>query len=823
MPISNKASDLLKDGKLNYGDPCYQADWNSTIDECAKKGSLAELVFHHYGIAHQAAPTNAWTHCCPLDLINQDPFSCIKMSLEAMLLSGEYWEVYADEFGRARFIKILQGSSEAGPTIALKHIQYCLPTIQTQDLADMVIVKAAQPPPFRRCGHDWFTIVDRSMTMSTTTIRDLGGVFPMGNNPAQGAMPPRGESQFGPLSLQGMKFTWGHVNGHQSVSTDSTCDHGVFAQFGCVVYPDFQRKQSFRDEYVDVAEVEGYETILFWLIDVDYGSIGSEKLKHYNIQFTKSSEIPAHLQITGNQNDFSSAFGPICDLGQGTGTTPRTFMRLEMPDHSGATSCDSIESASQKGKEGKGKGTMYWDECSLPSFFGYGRAHSKLNFLDISKWSPGSNQCVDDQFADNMYEATTSLMANGCTLEGFKAAMKPGWSYDSIDIGWQKERRTFDLPQSSVWVELPYDQYPQGVHGNLHYVLRAKAPDSGTWCENWLSSTAKWVNPYHQLMLQLVGCRWQGSAMSNNAGSFSWPSPCGGRSLPFIDAMPWIATFKPPGYLMSMDEGLYTVDEIWAKVTIGRPGIIIKGMGAAAETLLNSLSLKALPVYQVDFPVPTAAAGGEFGTAGFKVNPDNDLFDNMYCTMEDKKTDSERLQEACTGNVLEFGFPFLYPHVKSGEKPRQAFDKVVDQCLGVARNLWGYINSYHDMPNKNMTFICGPPETQDEVPFLGQTVATDHGPRTINNISFSYSDASSFSMTVEVGPVSVSQASAGTITHKQIKTEDVRGRIVTHEYGALYKVNVPGIGVIKAWNIDHWPWNAGDRVQVQLYNNPKEV
>jgi hypothetical protein len=825
MPISNKASDLLSNGKLNYGDPCYQADWNSTIDECARHGSLAQLVFDHYGIAHQAAPHNDWTHCCPLDIINQDPFSCIKMSLEAMLLSGQYWEAYADEFGRARFVQLLEGSSEAGPAVPLYHIQYCLPTIQTQDLVDMVIVKAAQPPPMRRCGTDWFTIVDRSMNINTTTIRDLGGVFPMGNNPAQGAMPPAAQSSFGPISLQGMKFSWGHVNGHASVSTDVTCDHGVFAQYGCVIYPDFQRKQSFRDEYVDVAEVQGYETILFWLMDVDYG-IDASKLKHYNVQFTKSTEIPAKLTIHKDYGSVSDYFGPTCDLGQGTGTTPNTYTKIDVRSSTSEESCTSIEAGTRSARANKDKGKIYWDECSIPSFYGYAYADSRLNFLDISKWSVGSNLCVDDQFADNMYETTTSLMANGCSLEGFKKAMKPGWSSDFIDIGWQKDRRTFDLPQSAVWVEFPHDVIPQGIHGNLYYALRAKAPDSGTWCTNWQSSNFQWVNPYQHLMMELVGCRWQGSAMSNNAGSFSWPSPCGGRSTPFIDLMPWIATYKPPGYLMSLgDEGLYTVDELWAKISVSRPGVVVKGMGAAADTFLDAFSLRALPVYQVDFPAPTAAAGGQFGMSGFKINPDNDLFDNMYCTVEDKKTDSEILQEACTGNILEMTFPFLYPHVKTGstESPRGAFDKVTDQCLEVARNLWGYFYSYHDMPNKNMTFICGPPETQEELPYLGQMVSTDHGPRTVNSISYSYSDQSNFSVTVEVGPVNLSQASAGTISRKRIKTEDVRGRIISHEYGALYKVDVPGIGVIKAWNIDHYPWNAGDRVQVQLYNNPQEL
>jgi len=823
MPLSQVATTLLSKDKLNWGDPCYQADWNSTIDACKAKGHLAKLVFDHYGITYTNAPSNDWTSCCPLDLLNQDPFACIKMSLQAMLLSDQYWEVYADEFGRARFIQLLNGSNVGPETIQLKNIQYCIPTIQTQDQADMVVVRAAQPPPYRRCGSDWFTIVDPAMYISTTTIRDLGGVFPMGNNPAQGSLPPRASSTFGPVSLQGMKFTWGHVNGHESSTTDTTCDHGVFAQFGTVIYPDFQRKQSYKDEYVDVAEVEGYETILFWLIDVDYG-IGENLLKHYNVQFTKSSEMPVYLTVN-KSDDLSDYFGPMCDLGQGTSSEIKTYLSLDMGSNNDTeSSCDDIETASKRGREGKDRGTLYWDEYSLPAYFGYAIAHSKMNFLDISKWSVGSNLCVDDQFADNMYESTVGIMGNGCTLEGFAKAGRTGYGEDFLDIGWQKERRTFDIPQSSIWAEVPYNLVTQGEHGNLYYALRSKAPDVGTQGYNNLTTGYKWYwrNPYHQLMLEWVGCRWQGGT---DSALSVMRNPCGSRALPFIDGAPWMATYKPPGHLLGMDEGLYTMDEFWAKVSIARPGVVVKGLGKSVDTFLNNFTLRALPVYQVDFPAPTVAAGGEFGAAGFKVNPDNDLFDNMYCTVEDKTTDTEKLQEAMTGNVVEITFPFLFPHVETGnsEYPREAFDRVTNQCLQVARNLWGYLDSYTNMPYKNMTFICLPPSTQEDIPFLGQTVQTDHGPRTINSISFSYSDIGNYTMTVEVGPVSVTQAAAGTISRKRTKTEDVRGRIVSHEYGALYKVDIPGIGTVKAWNIDHWPWNAGDRVTVQLYNNPQEA
>jgi hypothetical protein len=102
-------------------------------------------------------------------------------------------------------------------------------------------------------------------------------------------------------------------------------------------------------------------------------------------------------------------------------------------------------------------------------------------------------------------------------------------------------------------------------------------------------------------------------------------------------------------------------------------------------------------------------------------------------------------------------------------------------------------------------------------------VDTPHGRRTIQSINYNYNDASAFTVTIEVGPVQISTAVAGALNNKRTGTFETRGKIVDQVMGALYKVDIPKLGVIKAWNIDKFPWDIGDEVTVTLYNHPVEI
>jgi hypothetical protein len=792
MPISQQASELLAAGRLHYGDPCYQPTWGSSKTECEKQGTnLATLVLQHYGIGiHGAPPSNAWTSCCPLDILNQDPFGCIKMSLQAKLLDDEYWEVYADEDGLARFIMIVKGSSPNPSTTELHDIQYCVPSLQPQDLVDMVIVRAADPPPSRACG-PWLTIVDGSQTSSSSNLKTMTSVFPASLE-----------------MTRGLKFTWGQVNGSNSQFTSSTCDNHRFSQYGSIVYPDFERKQSYKDGIVDRFEVGPFQTIVCWLIDTDFGDVGADLVGNYSIQFTKSSEMPIYLDVTPS-SDLSENFGPVCDIRNKDGSPGTNWnITIDLRGVTGAgggSTCDSVGGSVNAAKQ---QGTTYWDEYSLPAFYGYARGDSLIDFSDVSKWDQGSNICYDNQ-QDIMYESTQTLMANGCTLAHWKHYPEI-WTPEFVDLGIQKDMRTMDLGHSTVWMEMPV-----GItglpDGRLHYALRAKAPDAATFITNM--DNKGWRNPYWVHMFEEVQHRFGNSLAGAQIAGY----PSEGTTSLMLQALARAGAFNPPGHLVGMDENLYTMHEFWAKATIARAGLLVQGKGQDAAALLDKVVMKAMPVYMIDFPAPVAAAGH----TGFTqiVNPDTDVFDNMYCTVEENTGDTERLQAAMCGNTLEISLPFLYPNNGSS---RANFDVVGEQCFKVATNILGYLDSFRNNPNKGMTYVCGPPG-EGQVPQLGQSVNTPYGIRTINSITFNYTDQSSYTMTVDVGPISFSQASTGHPYKKRSRTEEVKARVVKHDLGAKYKVNVPGIGVLNAWNANPWPWDVGDLVTVTVYNQPIEL
>ena len=839
MTLSTQGEELIRQGTARYGDPCGQPAWDRTTNDCKASGdNLAVMVLSKYEIPIKGnPPTNHYSSCCPLDLIAQDPFACIRMSLSAKLVDGEYWECYADEFGFARFQRVLAGSSPSNDIFQLKNVQYCLPSIQTHSLVDMVVVRAAKPPPFRQCG-DWIQIVDGSKG-SIADIADLNELF--NPNPILGtAFNParpgaRGPSQ-GSMPQLGTKFSWGQVSSRGTSPSsptgqsfeDPTCSHGIFSQHGGIIYPDYERKQSYRDGINDVFEIGPHMNIIFWITDLHLGTTDPHFLRHYNIQFVKSCEFPVLLSVNPTST-VSPYWGPYCH--EGPGSTPNVLIDLRT-DRSNTQSCFDVQSAS---KEAQDQPNVQWTEYTTPAFFGYANAKSKINFSDISKWDIGSNICLDNQI-DNMYESTSTLMGNGANLFGWEHSnikvynLKPG--YSQLYIGMQTGTHTFDIPNSN-YIEVPTDSPVSD--GILHYAIRAQAPHIGTFCSMpaggqpniqgarqlglgpdstvcW-GDGVEWANIYWPFMLTPVAHSWaSGLGSMSNYINYNW----------LVDSM----KLPRPGLLMGMGgDSLFTVDTWWAKVNIARAGMIVQGKGKDAASFLENVSMRVAPVYIVDMPAPTAA----HGHTGFSqvLNPDTDVWDNMYCTVERNISDTEKLQLAQTGNItFDLSLPFLYPSYssKGGQAAlRSSFDQIGNTCYSIAKNIFGYLDSFRNEPNKTTSYVCSPPRNQSEVPGLGQTVATPHGLRTINTIAFQYTDSSSFTMTVEVGPIMINNASAGGLRSKVHKSEQAKGRVVSHDHGSLFRVNVNGIGIINAWNQQPWPWEVGDRVDVELYNNPVEL
>jgi hypothetical protein len=110
--------------------------------------------------------------------------------------------------------------------------------------------------------------------------------------------------------------------------------------------------------------------------------------------------------------------------------------------------------------------------------------------------------------------------------------------------------------------------------------------------------------------------------------------------------------------------------------------------------------------------------------------------------------------------------------------------------------------------------VCGPPT--GGVPKVGER----YGDLTINSVSISYNDGSSFNMTIECGPVSIAGAAAGQLFMGKKSTVQTQGTIIAQKSGAMFAVSVPVLGTIAAYNMDKYPWDVGDKVDLTIYNVP---
>jgi hypothetical protein len=438
---------------------------------------------------------------------------------------------------------------------------------------------------------------------------------------------------------------------------------------------------------------------------------------------------------------------------------------------------------------------------NIPPQYQFGILRSCLNFNDASRWSYlGYDTCGGDPI-DNIYEQTTAIMAMGCPLRNWYAVNFLGST--SYFYGIQTEHMVLDLKEGDQWVELDQDEF--GADGGRPtYGLRFQAPPKATYSND---GGLTWSNPFYGQLGSLMESAIQGQS------GYIIELPC------------W--DYRPPGYLAGMNGGLYTVDQesFYAKISVSRPGIQFYGAGKDIRPLLRSLSFRAWPIYQYNMQQPIGVCGDAY-PGGKVIDPSTGQYDANYCTQEDlSDSDLEELRENMTGVVLDYTISALFPT----ENSEQAYFDMGEIAKQIACMLYSYYHTFDDNPYKGYNFVCGPPKTQSEVPRLGETCRIPYsadgngGVRTINSISYNYQDDNTFLINIEAGPAMVNSTGVGQLYEKQTENALVNGTVIQVIEGALYKVEIPGIGLVSAWNASKWPWDIGDSVQVELFNMPKEA
>ena len=136
-------------------------------------------------------------------------------------------------------------------------------------------------------------------------------------------------------------------------------------------------------------------------------------------------------------------------------------------------------------------------------------------------------------------------------------------------------------------------------------------------------------------------------------------------------------------------------------------------------------------------------------------------------------------------------------------------------CIALSKALQSYFGSGGGIET---TYVCGPSAN----PELG---AGGSGGGVINSINYSYQDSSSYTISVNSGPVILGDLAQIDGGPSPMRTENVSSvGTILQDLGnhVNFKVKLDGYGIIQAINLSHHILRVGDRVSCVINNNPVE-
>ena len=167
------------------------------------------------------------------------------------------------------------------------------------------------------------------------------------------------------------------------------------------------------------------------------------------------------------------------------------------------------------------------------------------------------------------------------------------------------------------------------------------------------------------------------------------------------------------------------------------------------------------------------------------------------------------------GSTIDMTLPFAFGTQPDPSRPQGELQGT--ECLEIARNFFA-------LQNKIITthsMVLGP----DSIARLGDSFTLPNGEiGVINELNYSYSDASQYIITATVGPEYLTAGSFNDSKY-QLKTEDVsrEGMIIQDAgNGAEYTVRVEGLGEFPSLLMVLEDVSVGDKVGLKIYNNPVE-
>jgi len=700
---------------IESGDPDFQTivignpdPQNQIIDPDPTK-PVSQLVFETFNIPFSLPVLGG--DLAGLDIRNQDATTMLKVSLAAELRdppngNSGFAEVELDEFGIGRFYMV--GADDASNL----DIRYCIPTGQITNPADLVIVRGYDPP----------------------VTRELR------------------------TSFDGLKNK--EIMAYEDCATDS-CDEEAVKKYATLTYDDPALDQTYLDDIVNSYELQAFESILGYIIDLDmpidnedvpglkitFGDTTKEYIKIDSVLFSRSA---IDVDTIGLEDFQQHTRGTVIGAGEGGGSpVPSTITTVNETTGECTDSETTLIGSSV---------VLLADRFRRLNKFG----RYESDFLGV----------VDVVFSGQKI-VLLQVFGGAAGINGrITVYVRPRKELVSLQHG--KNWTWTEQPNGNVEIEL-FSMVDSDIanqvcttYTNPESVVNANAP----------SVELRVVTTDDTSIAEEEGREAFDPLVCNIGDVLGYRAVNGEMCLVIERRRPSIDVFDPRG----------TAAEVANQITVTYTPIILVDepapIGYASTSSLSSID-----------GTKTIAAEGIIDQADGIIDADPST------TQDLEDSELSILQDNTSGSTIDITLPFC----------------IDTECLQIARNFLGLQNRVVS----TTSMVLGP----DSTPRLGQRVIDSGGNDSIiNDISYSYTDASQYLITVTTGP-EFQGAGSFNDSKYQLKTEEVtREGVIIQDAGngAEYTVLVEGFGELVALSMILEDISVGDKCQVRIYNNPVE-
>lgn len=768
---------------LDGGDPDFstvqdlgaEEPTNFVLDPDPNK-PLSQFILERFGIPFQFHSTTGRVLGGVLpgyDIRNQDATTMMKLALAVELRSnpdpndpagvGEFAEVEIDEFGIARFYIVGQETADN------LDIRYCVPTAQVVNPADLVIVRGYDPPPRRELR----------------------------------------------TSFDGLKNA--ELFDYKECAADS-CQEQTVGRFASISYDDPLLDQTYLDDVVNSYELQAFETLLGYVVDLDLPSGADPDLANFRpgLKITFGDTTTEYIRVpSGVLNSFILNLGTPAPIEGGSSGIPQglpSALQGGLGSSSGFTQALGV--------------TGIGGQNLASAFARFGTAsNDNGTTLTVRNVDPRTGECQVE--ATSVIGSQVVLPASRFQRENKFGNLEPDFvGVKDVVFSGRKVTQIFWIPTSLAALNFAMTVYVKPSK----QLVSLEAGKNWTWTvdedDNVIleffsfiedAFTAQICGEYQRLQTvtlrttsapNLVAEQFTapGGLVCNVGDSLGYKVEGGEICIVVERKRPTIDVFDPNGEAIEIASQFVTFLPDSDSAGVVSKGVLIPGVRRQA-------GVRYTPIVIVDEPAPIAYAAtaplqsidAQTGLPGSTILPAEGIIDQTDgirdadpVTVQDfDESQLQVLQDNTNGSTIDISLPFL--------------DE--DECLDVAKNFL----SLQQATVNSQSIILGP----DSDPKLGQVLPDGS---IINEINYSYSDGSQYLITITTGPKFLSAGSFQNSTY-QLQTEDVsrEGTVIQDKgNGAEYVVRIEGFGEVTALSMVLDQITVGDKVSVRLYNQPQE-